>query len=1155
MALQVVLGSSGEGKSYELYSKIIKDARKHPEQNFIIIVPEQFTLQTQKELVAMDPKHGIMNIDILSFLRLSYRIFEEIGQQDLVVLEETGKSMLVRKALEEKKESLTVLKGDIKKSGFVAEVKSLLSEFMQYSIGLEELEKMVELTEKKPLLQAKLEDTLLVYRRFRELLEHKYITAEEVLEALCDSIEESRIIRNSTICFDGFTGFTPNQYKVLEKLMILCPKVYVTVTLDRRESLSKKTEKFQLFHLSKQTIDKLYQIARDTKTEILEPWYAGKGQEVPYRYRNSKPLAVLERNLFRFPYQSYSHEQNDIQIMCASSPKGEVLYTISQINYLIREKGYRYRDIAVVTGDVESYANIIEREFYKAGFTFFLDHKKDIRSNPFIELLRSMLTMFNSNFTYESVFRYLRTGLLDFSEKEIDVLENYCIAHGIRGLNSWKKPFRNRSKRENGLDYGLLNNIRGKMMEPLLVFEQEVKESNTVLAYTKALYQFIAGQNIFEKLEAYCGQFEEEEKPLLVKEFQQIYRIIMDLFDKMVELLGDETVTLKEYEELLDTGYSEIKVGLIPPGVDQIVIGDIERTRLKDIKALFFIGVNDGVIPKIGDGGGLLSDMDREAFQAAKLELAPTKRENAYTEQFYLYLNMTKPSERLYLTYCNIGADGKAKKPSYLIGKMKKLYSKLQVLEESNLQTKIQYILDADKGLRYLLGGLRNFPKEEQEDAWKELFTYYWSTKKGREKLLHLLDGVYYKSEEKGLSKAVVKALYGEELENSVTRLEQYASCAFAHFMAYGLALQERKQFQVAIPDIGDLFHAAIENFSKEIKKNGFTWHQLSTEDMEGQRELFVKEAVIQAVEERGNDAIFSTKRNEYLVTRLERMTSRTVWALCKQIAQGDFEPAGYEVSFTPIDNRKAATMPLGEEFTMRLKGRIDRVDSCEDEENVYVKIIDYKSGTTGFDLQKIYYGLQLQLVVYLDAAMEITKEAYPVKKVIPAGIFYYRIEDPMIERLAGKPSKEEMEEDILKELKVNGLVNEDREILKKLDHIFAEEKSVKSKVIPVELTAKGAFSAYSSVAKEEQFYALTQYAKSKLQDFGQEIVEGNTKAEPYKLEKRTACDYCKYDGICGFDKKLPGSQYRMLKKMDKDSIWEEIHGKCEMDNGTTESN
>ncbi|MBR3772802.1 MAG: exodeoxyribonuclease V subunit gamma, partial [Clostridium sp.] len=488
MALQIVLGSSGEGKSHKLFSKVIREARKHPERNYMIIVPEQFTLQTQKELVSMHPNHGIMNIDILSFLRLSYRIFEEIGMQDMVVLEETGKSMLVRKALEEKKENLKIFRGDTKKPGFVAEVKSLLSEFMQYSIGLNELENMVEVVQKKPLLHAKLEDTLLVYRRFRELLENKYITAEEILEALCDSIDNSDIIRNSTICFDGFTGFTPNQYKVLEKLFVLCKDVYVTVTLDRREVLSKKTEQFQLFHLSKTFIDKLYHIAKETGTQIEEPWYVGQEKAVPYRFRNSKALAALEHNLFRFPYQAFLEEQDDIKIFSAANPKGEIIYTISEINKLVREEGYRYREIAVVTGDVETYANMIEREFTKAGFTFFLDHKKDIRSNPFIELLRSMLNMFTSNFSYESVFRYLRTGLLDITEVEIDVLENFCIAHGTRGISVWKKPFRNRSRRENGFDYEQLNLIREKMIEPLAIFEEAVKGENTVLAYTKALY-------------------------------------------------------------------------------------------------------------------------------------------------------------------------------------------------------------------------------------------------------------------------------------------------------------------------------------------------------------------------------------------------------------------------------------------------------------------------------------------------------------------------------------------------------------------------------------------------------------------------------------------------------------------------------------------
>lgn len=1156
MSLQLILGSSGEGKSYELYHKIIEDSQKNKNKNYIIIVPEQFTLQTQKDIVSMHPNHGIMNIDVLSFLRLSYHILEETGGGDMTVLEETGKSMLVRKALEEEKEELEIFKADIKKQGFTKEMKSLISEFLQYSIKIEDLEKMLQLSEKKPLLQAKLSDTLKVYTRFRELLEHKYITAEEVLEVLCDVIEKSEIIKNSIICFDGFTGFTPNQYKLLEQLMILCPKIYVTVTMDRREKLTRKMEAFHLFHLSRDTIDRLYRIAKNTGTEILEPWYAGKEGCVPYRFQNSEALACLEHNLFRYHWEKYTNKQDDIRMFCGANPKSEIIFTVSEINRLIRDEGYRYRDIAVVTGDVESYAGTIEREYEKAGFSYFVDYKKDIRQNPFVEVVGALLNMFNTNFSYEGVLRYLRSGMIQLTDGETDLLENFIIACGIRGYKTYSRPFKSRSKRkQEEFHYEQLNEIRVKMMEPLADFYEKISGGkHTVLDITRALYDFIIGEELYERIEDYLEKFEQEEKPLLAKEFQQIYQILMDLFDKMVELLGAEEVTLKEYEELLDTGLSEIKVGLIPPGVDQIVVGDIERTRLKDIKALFFIGVNDGVIPKAGSSGGILSDMERNMLKEADIELAPTQKENAFTEQFYLYLNLTRPQNKLYLTYCQVGADGKAKKPSYLIGKMKKIFTNLEVEEEETYRQDMVHILDGDCGMEVLLEGLRQYPEKEQGEFWKELFSYYKEGKTG-DKLRHLIDGVYYTNEEKGLSRAVVRALYGDELTNSVTRLEQFASCAFAHFMVYGLGLKERKQFQLAIPDIGDLFHASIENFSKAIKKQGFTWHDLSKEEMEGQRDLFVKEAVIQAVEERGSDVIFSSRRSEYLVTRLERMTSRTIWALCQQIAQGDFEPAGYEIAFAPLDNRESATMVLNDHATMRLKGRIDRIDECEDDENLYLKVIDYKSGGTAFDLQKIYYGLQLQLVVYLDAAIELAGKTHPVKKIIPAGIFYYNINDPVIEKVSGRPKKEEIEEDILKELKVNGLVNSDKEILMKLDHIFEEEKSVKSKVIPVELTAKGKFSAYSSVAGEKQFHDLRRFVRKKMEQYGKEIVDGKTDIDPYQLNKKTACDYCRFDGICGFDQKLPGNHYRNLKKIDQEKIWEELRGEDGVDKGTTEGN
>ncbi|SFR56483.1 helicase-exonuclease AddAB subunit AddB [Anaeromicropila populeti] len=1156
MSLQLVLGSSGSGKSYRVNQYMIAESLKDIDCNYIMIVPEQFTLQTQKDIVSMHPRHGIMNVDVLSFLRLSYRIFEELGKSKVSILEETGKSMLVRKALEEKKEELSVFKADMRKQGFVEEIKSLISELLQYSIEPQQLLKMIDVTQNKPMLCGKLHDTVLVYESFQKMLENKYITAEEVLEVLCDVVIKSKILKNSVICFDGFTGFTPNQYKLIRSLFSVSKKVMITVTLDPREDYMKKGEEFQLFYLSKKTIHQLFQIAKETSTEIDEPWFAGEKDKVPYRFGNSPALASLEKNLFRYPYECCNIVQNDISLYAAGSTKKEIQYVLEKIQYLLREKEYRYRDIAVVTGDIGTYESIIEREFEKAGICFFIDNKKDVRLNPFVDLLRALLDVFVNHFTYEGVFRYLRTGLLEISRSEIDMLENYVLAYGIRGYGAWNKVWKSRGKKASQYDFDELNGIRARVMEPLIPFYDAIKRKDcTVEDYTRAMYEFIVQQRLYEKLEQYCELFEKEEKPLLVKEFRQIYRIVMELFDKIVELLGTDSMSLKEYQEILDTGYSEMQVGLIPPGVDQLMVGDIERTRLKDIKALFFIGVNDGIIPKSKESGGIFSDRERELLSENKMELAPTKRQNAYIEQFYLYFNLTKASEKLFISYSKLGADGKAQKPSFLIGKIKKIFPDLTVTEEDREEVILDKILGGDRGWTYLLDGLGKFPVGKVDIYWKELFSYYMRQENFRKELRRLVQGVYYTNEEKKLSRAVVNALYGTELHNSVTRLEQYASCAFAHFLAYGLGLQERKEFRVAIPDIGDLFHKSIEIFSKNIQREGVTWRELGKEDMEGQRDLFVHEAVIQAVEGHDSPVIFSSKRNEYLVNRLERMTSRTIWALCQQISQGDFEPSGYEVYFSPVDHLAANTITLDQQSIMRLKGRIDRIDVLEEEETVCIKVIDYKSGETTFDLTKIYYGLQLQLVVYLNAVMEMEKNKTPLKKVIPAGIFYYNIQDPMIERLSSEEAKEKVEEAILKELKMNGLVNRDKNILKRLDRVFEEEQSAKSTVIPVELTTKGNFSAYSSVAGEEEFKALSTFVENKITQFGKEIVDGNTKAVPYQMDKRTACDYCKFDGICGFDRKLPGNQYRKLMKRNKDDIWEEINEQYGVDRGTEESN
>lgn len=1132
MSLQLFLGSAGSGKSYQLYREVIEQSKKERDTNFLVIVPEQFTLQTQKDIVTMHPEHGVMNVDILSFLRFAYRIFDEVGGNDYPVLEDTGKSMVLRKVVAEKRKELILFGSNVNKPGFVNELKSLMSELYQYNIQAEDFKRMQEVSEKKPVLKAKLTDIFTIYEGFRSFMRERYITAEEILVVLNQVIEQSEWLKNSVICLDGFTGFTPCQYQLLLKMMKYAKKVMVTVTMDPREKLESGVMEHHLFGLSSKTIEKLTKIAGEAGVDIEPPVCVQQrsGCAVPYRFINSPALAFMEHNLFRYPYETFEGDPKDITVHATKDANAEVAFVTREIKRLVREEGYRYQDIAVVSGDIENYGRIAKRSFDQSHIPCFIDYKKDILNNPFVELLRSAIVIIREDFSYEGIFRYLRTGLTGFTREETDMLENYVLATGIRGYKRWKEPFTRRFKSRETINLEQMNELREKFIQELGPLYEVLKDKEKTLKdYTTALYELGVRLNIEQKLDQYRRMFVDLKQPLVAKEFEQVYRIVMELYDQMVLLLGTEQVNIKEFGEILDTGLVEVKVGLIPPGVDEVVIGDTERTRLKDIKVLFFIGVNEGIIPGTIGSGGILSDLERELLINNDIELAPTKRQQAFQEQFYIYLNMTKPKDRLYISYHKLNDEGKSVNPSFLIGKLGQLFPKVSVQDENEDTVDVEHIL-RDDGLSYLASGLRDYHGKEFPDLWKELYLYYSSKEEKNRILDNLMKGAFYINNEKGISKEAAKLLYGPELKGSVTRLERYAGCAFSHFMSYGLSLEERQEYKLAVPDIGNIFHNAIDYFSKRLDTGEYTWHTIPDEV----REEWAIQSVQKAVEEYENTFLRSTKRSEYLVKRMERITVRTLWALCNQIKQGAFEPVGYEMAFYHVPDA-----------ALNLQGRIDRLDLYEEEDKVYVRVIDYKSGNTFFDINSIYYGLQQQLSVYLSAAMDYLKQRFQGKQIVPSGIFYYHIDDPIVAK------SEQAKEEIYRSLKMNGLVNEDKKVLALMDRKLAGPDgtlmaSAKSDIIPVETNKEGELSKRSSTAKGNQMEALVNYVNDKLVQDSHRILTGDTRLNPYRAGDRTACDYCEFRSACGFDLKLPGHGYRNLAKKSVNEIKEEIWGKGE---------
>lgn len=1193
MSLCFYFGPSGAGKSRQLYEEIIERAALNPRQNFLIIVPDQFTMQTQKDFVTLSNRGGIMNIDVLSFGRLGHRIMEEVGSRETPVLDDTGKSLVLQKVASGIRDELPALGSLLNKQGYIHEVKSALSEFMQYGISVEDVDKLIDHAKSKGALSLKLKDLKTLYKGFKEYISDKFITTEETLDVLRNSLSKSAILPGSVVVFDGFTGFTPIQNSVIQEIMRICDETIVTVTMGEGEYPYEPDGEQKLFYLSKKTVHSLEKLAEEAgvqrKKDVFiisgAEWRAGNNlnsgidyvnydfgdpsinkifsdkceirYNVNHRFKNSPTLLALEKGLFRYVYKPFDGVQDEITIFETVTPRDEVHQTGLYINELVRSKGLAYRDMAVIMGDLEAYAPYVETEFAQMGIPCFIDRTRGIVLNPMIEYIKSALELFVQDFSYEAVFHYLRSGLSDIERTDIDLLENYCIQTGIRGYRRWSRLF-TRKTAEMGEDeepLAHLNEVREQFVEQISM----LKGDKTALAkdYVNQLYDFLIANRVQQKLSEFESRFNKKGDLTREREYAQIYRLVMELFDQIYELLGEEEISLREFKDILEAGFGEIEVGTIPQNVDRVLVGDMERTRLKQVKVLFFLGLNDGNIPKNASKGGIISDTDREFLKESELELAPTPRQQMFIQRLYLYLNMTKPSEKLYLSYSKLNSQGKSIRPAYLVDMVLKMFPLVKVQYPQN-RGSIEQMVTPREGMRYLAEGLREYVLGGiSKEAEKEFFTVYHAyggsavgetgitdisdtenaKEQDRQQILEyerstLTKAAFKRYEDTGLSKAVARALYGVNLENSVSRLETYAACAYSHFLQYGLTLKEREEFGFEAVDMGNVYHAVLELFAGKLSENGYTWFDFPEE--------FGENAVREALEEYaatyGETVLYASSRNEYAITRMCRILKRTVLTLQSQLKKGAFVPDKYEISFNFMENLESINVALSDGEKMRLKGRIDRIDTAEDEEHVYVKVIDYKSGNRQFDIAALYYGLQLQLVVYMNAAMELEAKSHPGKQIVPAALLYYHVDDPTVES-AVELSDEEINEQILAKLRMNGVVNGEPDIVERLDKYMQD----KSDVIPVEKKKDGSFSSRSGVMSSEEFQVVSDYVNYKIRDIGREILDGKVSLNPYQKGSENACTYCAYKRVCGFDNSIAGYELRELEAVDKNEAFEKM--------------
>ncbi len=1115
MSVRFLLGASGSGKSRQIYNEIIQASIKEPERNFYLIVPEQYTMEAQRELVTMHPAGGMMNIDAIGMNRLAYRVFDELGISTGQVLEDFGKSMLIKKILCEQQDTLHVYGSYYDKLGFVDEMKSMMSEIFQYNIKQDTIDEIMEQIPEDSVVAGKMQDIRHIYEEFEAFAGERYIVAEQLVELLTRHVGQSKLVCGSSLYFDGFTGFTPVQLELVEKLMTCADDLTFSFTLDDRDQKYEHIKDYELFYLTKTTIKKLTEAAAAAGVEIESPVVLPG--TINYRLGENRELFFLERNLFRSPYRKWKQPLERIHLTATGDAQDEIVFVASTIRRLVREKGYRYKDIAIVAGDLEQASHIYERVMDEYEIPVFIDANACLKANPCAETIRSVLAVLADDFSYDSVFRFLKAGMTDLSFEDIELLENYALKRGVRGYSRWNRAVSENYEKTSPVNVEEIRQAFMKMFGDIRKAFADKKAATK--DYVEALYDFLLQIHMYEKLEARKNELYEENRINEGDAYGQIFEKTVRLFDKIAELLGDTKMSVKEFYEIVDTGLSDIEVGVVPPTVDRVLIGDITRSRLNHIKVLFFTSVNDGIVPKAPKKGRILSDRDRDILSDCGLELAPSDKQNSYIEQFYIYTILTKPSDHLYISYHKLSASLESMRPSYLLGRISSIFPSLQAEEYDAASCMPDTV---NRSLRRILRA------EDSEDAEGRILTRILTEKGFAGELTAIYRGRTYRNVAEQLPPETIALLYGRYLHVSVSKLELYARCGFAYFLKYGLRLKEREMYQVDVRNVGVILHSVMEGLFKQVRDTrNNDWENFP----EDERMLMVTELVNRAAEEAAGDFFEDNARNAYMLQMIERMAQTSAGMLQKHIRLGSMKPGMLEKTFDSAKDEVGSYLfELPNQIRMSINGKIDRVDVEEEDGTVYIKVIDYKSSARKLSLEEILNGEQLQLVTYSAIAYEIEKMIYPDKDIQVAGLLYYSFDDPVIEIESSEidtdteqpefSDQEKLDAERMEKMKLQGFVNESPAVIQKMDHTCNQS-------LPVKLDKNGDIKKSENVVSADQIRTIMELTRENIEELGSQIAEGKIAIEPYKNKSNTGCDYCEFKNICHFDVKNGGNQYR----------------------------
>ena len=1107
MEFKIIYGRSGSGKTSFIFNDIKKKIKG--KNKIFIIVPEQFSFSAENRLLTVIDSNSSINAEVLTLSRMADRVISEVIGNYQTHLSKVGKTMIIYDVLEKLKGQLNFLRSSDKNLDLVFR---MITEFKKHNINVTMINEVIENLDNK-YLELKLKDAYELLNGYQKRIKENYIDESDSLELLYENIEKVSFFDDSIIYIDEFAGFTPNEYMIIEKLCLVAKEINVTICTDSLEKIDNIDE--SIFYFNKITVEKLLKIAKRMGCYI-EKIDLGDSK----RFKSNE-LFMLEKNIYSSLYNDESERTKDISLFIAKNVSSECEYVAEQILKLVKDDGYRYRDIAIVSGNMELYSADLKVIFQNYNIPVFIDEKKDISNNILMKFMISLLNIFTNNFSYDSVFSYIKAGVLNISNDEIYLLENYVNKWGIRG-NKWYSDFVFEEKNEL---QDQINEIRKRIVIPILEFKNSLIGQKTAEEITKNLFDFIYNNDIQKNILIKAQELENIGEIEAAEEYRAGIRIFFDVLDEIYMIFGNEKMSFERYNKILQIGIAQSEFGRIPTSFDQVLFGDIDRSKTKEIKILFMIGLNDGVIPNVVKDEGFLNDDDRRILKENNMEIAKNSLELLYENQFNIYKCLSMPENKLFLSYIISDNEGHAYRNSILVTQIKKIFPNLT--EKSDVIVKNNDITTKEATLEIAIEKYNDFINDEEIlPKWKEVILWYKNNDKIR--MNKILEGASYSNLPDKICNDNIKEMYGNSLKTSVSRLEQYRRCPFSFYLKYGLKLKEEDEFKIRSLDTGNFMHEVIDEFFSKIEEKKIDIKTASREELD----IIVMEIINQKLKMSKNYIFSSSTKFIVLTQRLKKVVCESIGYIVDQLKNSKFEIYGHEIEFSEKSQFKPMKIELENGKNVIVTGKIDRIDIAKMSDNTYVRIIDYKSSVKDINLNQVVSGIQIQLLTYLNEVVEQSE-------FDSAGILYFNLLDTIV-KADKNLSDEEIRKQLNKKFRMKGLVVADIDIVKLMDTNISPANF--SNNIPVYLDKEGNISnSRSSVLDREKFERLQRYTKHIIAEISNEIFNGNINMYPFYMNKKTQCDYCEYKSICNFNSKFKGNKYNYISNMSKEEILAQI--------------